>query len=117
MPQLGDLFERFEPAIRALPQDRPIGDDDLVGDTFRLEIYYAPMDWLRPAARIAVVGITPGRSTMLIAYQTAVDGLRSGDAISEILEAVNREFTIAREVEHYGRDLVNRAAANMKATM
>jgi hypothetical protein len=26
-----------------------------------------------------------------------------------------REFAIAREVEHYGRDLVKRAAANVKA--
>lgn len=81
MPLLGDQFAHYEPRIRRLPRRRPLEDRDLTKPQFlldregRLEIYYAPVDWLRPTARSAVVGITPGKDTMRIAYQTVVDGL------------------------------------------
>jgi NTP pyrophosphatase (non-canonical NTP hydrolase) len=92
VPVLGDMFERFESRIRRLP--RIVSDDDLLRDTFllhregSLEIYYSPSDWLRPGARLAIVGITPGRDTMRIAYQTVVDGLRAGKSVDRVLDDV-----------------------------
>lgn len=53
-----------------------------------LEIYYAPLDYLRPAARLVVVGITPGKGTVQIAYQTAVDGLARGRPAARVLDDV-----------------------------
>jgi hypothetical protein len=56
MPIPSDLYSVYEPRIRALPRTRPITDADLSGDAFRIEkhgrmeIYYAPMDWVRPNA-------------------------------------------------------------------
>ena len=94
MPRLGDLYEHFEPSIRRLPESRALTEVDILQDAFlldregRLEIYYAPMDWLRPYARVAIVGITPGKDTMVIAYQTVVDGLRIGRPLDEMLETV-----------------------------
>jgi hypothetical protein len=94
MPSLSELFDRFEPAIRALPSDRALEPPDVVQDAFlleadgRVEIFYAPTDWLRADARVAIVGLTPGIGTMVIAYQTVVDGLRAGKNRSEVLDDV-----------------------------
>jgi hypothetical protein len=101
MPLLGDLFKHYEPQIRRLPRSRPLEDRDLATQQFllgsegRFEIYYAPMDWVRPKARIAVVGITPGRDTMRIAYQTLVDGLAAGRAVSRVLDEVKAQASFS----------------------
>ncbi len=94
MPRLGELYPTFEPRIRRLPSRRPLTHADVLKPAFRLErdglleIYYAPMDWLRPTARLAVVGITPGRDTMLIAYRTTAEGLRAGRGSASVLNEV-----------------------------
>lgn len=94
MPRLGKLYPEMEPRIRRLPRRRPLTAADITKPAFRLEsdgrldIYYAPMDWLRPAARVAIVGITPGSGTMLIAHQTVVDGLVAGQSAATVLNAV-----------------------------
>jgi hypothetical protein len=84
----------MEAAIRQLPTQRPLTDADVLKPAFRLErdrrleIYYAPVDWLRPTARIAVVGITPGKGTMVLAFQTVVDGMAAGRGSSSVLDEV-----------------------------
>jgi hypothetical protein len=94
MPRLGTLYTAMEPRIRRLPRRRPLAVADILKPAFRLErdrrleISYAPMDWLRPAARVAIVGITPGKGTMVIAYQTAVEGLAAGRSAAAILNEV-----------------------------
>jgi hypothetical protein len=94
VPQLDGRFPAYESQIRRLPRDRPITESDLLTPGLRLEhddrleIFYAPMDWLRPAARIALVGITPGKQTMRIAYQTAIDGLMAGRTPASVLNEI-----------------------------
>jgi hypothetical protein len=94
VPCLGARFSAYEPAIRRLPRRRPLVDADVLKPRFRLEhdgrleVYYAPVDWLRPTARIAVVGITPGKDTMRTAYQTAADGLAAGATTAQVLREV-----------------------------
>lgn len=53
-----------------------------------LEIYYAPVDWVRPAAKVAIVGITPGKDTMRIALETATAGLRADEPEEVFLDRV-----------------------------
>jgi hypothetical protein len=73
MPAASRRFTEFAPAIAELPTDRQLTALDVVVSRFRLEqegdleIYYAPMEWVRPKARLIAVGITPGLSTMLAA--------------------------------------------------
>jgi hypothetical protein len=99
VPLLGDLFARYEPQIRRLP--RRVTHPDLDGGTFRLhrdgkvEIFYAPMDWLRPSARLAIVGITPAKDTMLIAYQTLVDGIAAGRSVPKVLDDVKTQASFS----------------------
>jgi hypothetical protein len=84
----------MEPKLRRLPTRRRLVAADVIKPAFRLdhgrqlEIYYAPMDWLRPTARLAVVGITPGKETMLLAYQTLVDDLAAGQTPGAALNDV-----------------------------
>jgi hypothetical protein len=101
VPRLGVLFAAYEPKIRGLPRRRPIDEFDLLRPSFRLqhdgrlEIYYAPMDWLRPTARIAIVGITPGKDTMLIAYQSAADGLAAGRTPASVLNEIKSKASFS----------------------
>jgi hypothetical protein len=100
MPRLGDLYPRFEPAMRALGREGVISEQDLLTSRFLLErddrfaIYYAPLDWLRPTARVAIVGITPGKNTMLRAYRTVASGLATGRAARSVLnDAKDNSFS------------------------
>jgi hypothetical protein len=97
MPRLADLFPTFEPQIRGLNGHETIRLADVQTNLFELErhgelaIYYAPVDWLWPTARIAVVGITPSAGTMLRAHQVAARTLAAGGGLRAALQAVKRE--------------------------
>jgi hypothetical protein len=84
----------MEPKLRRLPTRRPLTQADIIKPEYRLEhdgrleVYYAPVDWVRATARLAIVGITPGKDTMLLAYQTTVNGLASGGSASGVLNEV-----------------------------
>lgn len=60
-----------------------------------LEVYYIPFDWLRPSARIAVVGITPGWTQMRTAYVTVADALRGGATPAKALQLAKRSAAFA----------------------
>lgn len=87
----------FEPQIRALTGHGHIQLADVQRKAFELErqdelgIYYAPVDWLWPTARIAVVGITPSAGTMVRAYQVAATTLATGRGARAALQAVKRD--------------------------
>ena len=100
VPRLGSLYPKFESKIRRLPTKRPLVDRDILRPAFRLEregdleIYYAPMDWLRPTARVSIVGITPGKGTMLLAYGSVSRGLAEGRGPTSVLnDAKDNSFS------------------------
>jgi hypothetical protein len=96
MPAATRDFSTFAPTIAKLPRRRLLTAQDVVQPRFRveregaLEIYYAPMEWVRPRARLIAVGITPGVSTMVAAYQCARDALASGRSPAWVLNEVKR---------------------------
>lgn len=56
--------------------------------SLKIEVAYAPFDHINPAARLVVVGITPGRQQMGNALKEACKQLHSGAAPCEALAAV-----------------------------
>jgi hypothetical protein len=92
----------MEPKIRRLPARRRLTEADIIKPAFRLdrdgrlEIYYAPLDWVRPTARVAIVGITPSKGTMLIAYQAVSDGLAAGRSAARVLDDVKGSGAVQR---------------------
>jgi hypothetical protein len=53
------------------------------------EIVYAPFDWTNKAARVALVGITPGRHQAWAASIEAATALRDGSSTDEALRRAN----------------------------
>lgn len=104
MPAASRRFPEFAPIIGRLPSRRPLTAQDVVVSRLRLEqegdleIYYAPMEWVRPWGRLIAVGITPGLSTMVAAFQCARDGMAAGSSRSRLLDDVKRvaSFSNAR---------------------
>lgn len=78
------MLERFAAPIAALPPAPSFTEAQLLTPTFklhqegRLSIYYAPFDYINTAARVTIVGITPGFQQMEIAYREMRAGLRRG---------------------------------------
>ena len=72
-----ELFERFADCVKALPQCDRYSQSVLQGDQFRVyasgsfAIYYAPLDYINPEAKVVLLGITPGWTQMESAYQEA----------------------------------------------
>lgn len=94
-------FETYAAQIQALPETAYLSKVDLLCPTFRLyhearlEIYYAPFDYLNPLARVVLIGITPGWTQMEIAYRHARDGLHAGLAPSIILDRIDEHASFA----------------------
>lgn len=76
-------FARFVPNIKSLTAN------DLAGTTTpneklrlaqsgAIEVFYAPFEYINPAARIVIVGITPGRTQMMNALREAKRQLDGG---------------------------------------
>src|SRR2546425_1805387 len=71
------LLNQFAQSIELLPDHTPLTKADLLAPEFRLheegriQIYYAPFDYVNENARVVLVGITPGWTQMEIAYRFA----------------------------------------------
>jgi hypothetical protein len=105
LPQSGqNLFDTFAPSIRALPDlagSERFTRDDLLTPEFCLHqdgpltVYYAPFDYVNHAAKVVLVGITPGWTQMEIAYRSASQDLREGLASSEVCRRAKQQASFA----------------------
>lgn len=79
-------FADFAEKIRALPRTQ-LQESDCLGlllaDEGTARVYYAPFDWINRNAKIAIVGITPGKASMLNGLHAAATGLREGRTFEE----------------------------------
>ncbi|MCZ8522083.1 MULTISPECIES: hypothetical protein [Paenibacillus] len=99
---LSNRLEEYRARILALPGDRPLMREDLLTDDFRLcregrvEVYYAPHgEYLNPAARLAVIGITPGWTQTELAFRTARRLLSEGVPLDETARRVKEAARFA----------------------
>jgi hypothetical protein len=86
------LFHRFAPVIRSLSDQELVGAPSLY-EKLALEehgdvrVCYAPFEHVNPAARIVIVGITPGRTQMLNALKELRRQLDHGASDETALKA------------------------------
>jgi hypothetical protein len=84
------LFQRYAPFIAVLPERERYDKEDLfIPDLLlhhegRLEIYYAPFDYVNEKARVVLLGITPGWMQMEIAHREARRALLTGLSTTEV---------------------------------
>ena len=94
-------FEMYAAQIQVLPVTPCLSKADLLRPAFRLyqdarlEIYYAPFDYLNPSAKVVLVGVTPGWTQMEIAYRQAREGLHAGLAFHTILDRIDEHASFA----------------------
>ncbi|MBS0857422.1 MULTISPECIES: hypothetical protein [unclassified Tatumella] len=74
------MFSTFRQAIMDFtpPPARQLPDNFLLRREGRLAEYYIPFDYLNPAARLVLVGITPGYQQWLHAVTAAHQALKNG---------------------------------------
>lgn len=105
------LFDKYAPVLNS--PSAPIVRDPrlLMGSDGDISIYYAPFEYINPAARIVLVGITPGPTQMnsanLAARQKLLDGAESIEAIKAAKEtgAFSGEplrGNLVKELNHWG---------------
>lgn len=87
--KMNELFPQYAASVAALPEHAPLTREDLLTETFLLErqndlaLYWAPFEHVERAAKVALVGITPGWYQTELAFRTARDALHSGLADAE----------------------------------
>ena len=92
-------FETMAQALSSLPED--LDEDDVLRAELllhregRLAIYYAPFDRVNEAARIVIVGITPGQHQMYLAVQQARRDLAAGLHTDDILRRASATAAFA----------------------
>lgn len=86
------LFERFSPIIRSLSAAELDGAPSMIekmrlAKEGKMEVCYAPFEWVNVQARVVIVGITPGRTQMLNAIKEARQQLDRGANAEHALKA------------------------------
>lgn len=87
------LFERFSPVILSLSAAELDGAPSLnsklrLAQDGKVEVCYAPFEFINPKARVVIIGITPGRTQMLNAIKEARHQLDLGtDKVSALIAA------------------------------
>lgn len=89
------LFEKFAPVIRSLSSAELAGapalfEKLLLAREGNVEVSYAPFEHVNPAARVVIVGITPGKTQMLNAIREARRQLDKGANPFEVLKAAKQ---------------------------
>ena len=105
-------FSEFSEAIKRLPSTQLTLIDLAsfrLAENEKITMYYAPFDWINAAAKVVIVGITPGQDSMLNAFRAAASSLKEGRTTDEASELgkrrgsfSNMKSTMARMFDDIG---------------
>lgn len=103
-------FNQYINLIQSLPSSLPtesmLSDEFLIErDTMKkLEIYYAPFEYVNELAKVVIVGITPGLHQMKKSYSTVLDAKNQIDNDEAVLHQVKKnssfEGTMRKNLVH-----------------
>jgi len=92
-------IDTFAERLAALPDDlceeQIIRPELLLWARGPLAIYYVPFERVNPAAKVLLVGLTPGRQQMWHASMAAARALREGLAIPDVLNSASMNGSFA----------------------
>ncbi|MGZ9817738.1 hypothetical protein ACXM0N_17825 [Peribacillus simplex] len=89
-------FTQFKDLINALPADytdKMVQSEQFLlerDENKKLEIYYAPFDYVNERAKVVIVGITPGLHQMKKSYSTVINARGHLHSDEEILHEVKK---------------------------
>ncbi|WP_077617439.1 hypothetical protein [Bacillus sinesaloumensis] len=101
------MFDTYKSKILSLPMDYT--ETDLKSETFlldkdenkHLEIYYAPFEYVNEAAKVMIVGITPGLHQMKRSYSTILDPTYQGLSDEDLLHQVKKNSSFEGPMRKY----------------
>lgn len=87
-----ELYKKFAPVIQGLTEEELSGASSLyqklnLATDGRIQICYAPFEYINKEARVVIVGITPGQTQMLNALREAKQQIQKGAQGQEVLKA------------------------------
>jgi hypothetical protein len=92
-------IDAFAERLAALPDDlseeQIIRPELLLWERGPVSIYYVPFERVNPAAKVFLVGLTPGRQQMFRASTAAAKALREGRGIPDVLNAASMSGSFA----------------------
>lgn len=111
------LFSRFSPVIRSLSSAELRGAPSLfekmqLAQSTNLNVCYAPFEFINPAAKVVLVGITPGKQQMLNAIAEARRQLDCGRSDMEIVEAAKRVGAFSGDIRGHLVNLLDHVGVN-----
>ena len=81
------LIAKFAPVLCA-PQAPTVRDPRLLlAEDGSVRVYYAPLEYLNPQARVVLVGITPGPTQMVNACLEARQALQAGKSLEQAVQS------------------------------
>lgn len=87
-------FQQYKESIQSIPssytEESLIHEDFLLerDDKKKIEIYYAPFEYVNEGAKVVIVGITPGMHQMKRSFSTVIDAVGTERDDEEILRQV-----------------------------
>lgn len=85
------IFDRFKDVLVS-PDTPTVRDKRLLMDADgRLEIFYAPFEYINPRSRLILVGITPGPTQMFNANKVARSALLEGKSSAEAVQLAKEQ--------------------------
>lgn len=81
-----DLFTGLPPGALSLDDVRTT--ESCIYEDRRITVFYAPFDYLNQAARVVLVGVTPGPTQMLASYEIVRDALQASRTHQDALQMV-----------------------------
>ena len=101
-----DLFNQYAPIIHRLTAQELSGGAGLIEKLLmakegKFEICYTPFEYLNQAARIVIVGITPGRTQMVNAIQELRRQLDRGASKDQALRTAKTTGAFSGEMRKY----------------
>jgi hypothetical protein len=95
------LFSTYQAFLSGLPERETYAHADLlvpgllIAEHERLRVFYAPFDWANPAAKVIILGITPGWTQMELACRAARAALAEGKSADEVCRAAKLHGSFA----------------------
>ncbi len=108
------MFSQFRQAILNFtpPAARHLPQDFLLHQEGNLSEYYVPFDYLNPAARIVLVGITPGYQQWLNAVTAAQLALQNGDSDQQALYLAKQQGAFSGAIRNNLTQLLDAIGLN-----
>jgi hypothetical protein len=91
-----------------------IKKDYLIDEDKKLQIYYAPFDYINKDASIIIVGITPGWTQMELSFRTAIQAISEGKSNAEALRQVKINSSFAGSMRNNLINMLNEIGLHKK---